>query len=119
MCLTEVTLTTRDRKQEGFGWKVFEVVNKKFKGEYYGGIRKEGVWLKSKDDGSEDYPLGFHLYQTRREARHWLSYCNRHRDGKYIVRKAKFRGILAEGRDNCRRVIVVKEMLILPQQTGG
>lgn len=111
MCLIIVTSRERDRKREGIGWKVFTIVNEKFRGEYYGGIRNVGVWLKSRNDGSEEYPLGFHIFQTRREARYW----NRHCPNKVV--KVKFRDVLAEGTQlvGTVRIIVAKEMMILPQ----
>lgn len=116
MCLSVVNSRARDRKREGLGWKVFAIRNGKLCGEYYGGIRKEGVWLKSRNDGSEDYPLGFHIIKTRREARAWNHRRIFRTSCLKRVRKVKFRDVLAEGIQLCGsvRIIVAKEMMILP-----
>jgi len=109
MCLNIVTSTTRDRKREGFGWKVFTVRSGILSYEYFGGAISEEIWLKSKDNGAVDYPLGFHLFRTRKAARKWKSSIQR-------VRKAKFKDVLAEGflsYYDKLPVIVAKEMFIL------
>lgn len=115
MCLSVVTSRERDRKREGFGWKVFsKSKNGNLFGDCVKGFRRVGIWLKSKDNKSEGYPLGFHILRTRREARFWKA-------PNEVIRKVKFRDILAEGTQNHwsdfrreqLRIIVAKEMFIL------
>lgn len=111
MCLDTVTSKTRDRKREGHGWKVFEMINGTLRSVIFASNqpRTEGVWLKSRNNKSKDYPLGFHIFRTREEARSW-------RCVGQIIRRVKFRDFLAEGaQGSCDplRVIVAKEMLIL------
>ena len=116
MCLDTVTSRTRDRKREGFGWKVFKIIDGVLENEYYDGRIPiiEGCWLKSNDEGGyQNYPLGFHIFRTREEARIWKRWSNRNR----VVKKVMFRDVLAEGKQlhyGCSlRVIVAKEIMIL------
>lgn len=60
MCLDTVTSITRDRKREGIGWKAFRLRGGELHSEFNGGVRKKGVWLESVDNGTQNYPLGFH-----------------------------------------------------------
>lgn len=116
MCLEIVYSTVRDRKREGIGWKVFQIKNGNLYGDCVVGRRRIGVWLKSRDNKSASYPLGFHILHTRREARIWKSPGEK-------VRKVRFRDVLAEGTQykwgellsHNLRVIVAKEMMILPK----
>lgn len=116
MCLGEVTTTERNRKQEGVGWKVFQIRDGEISGEYDRLPQiKIGVWLKSKDDDSEVYPLGFHVFHTRKEAREWKS---RSCDGnipRQRVRKVRWRDFLAQGTQSGigLRIIVAKKMMVL------
>ncbi len=115
MCLDTVTSTTRDRKREGFGWKVFNPCGGVLYGEFFGvnGCHnqkdspfRKGVWLKSKDNHREEYPLGFHIFKTRADARSWSR--------GQTVKKVRFKDFLAEGMgNNDRRIIVAKEIMIL------
>ena len=117
MCLDAITSTTRDRKREGFGWKVFNACEGVLYGEFYGGNGcfkqkespfREGVWLKSKDNHTKEYPLGFHIFKTRAEARSWID------KREQTVKKVRFKDFLAEGMgNNNRRIIVAKEIIIL------
>ncbi len=112
MCLREVTSTTRDRKREGFGWKVFNIRDGKIYSECMSRkkAKKEGVWLKSQDNGKALYPLGFHVFRTRKAARSWK---NIDSAVGSRVRKVRWRDFLAEGLQWGSPAIVAKEMMIL------
>jgi len=114
MCLNTVTSTERDRKREGVGWKVFEVVDGRLKGLYRGGPWKKRRWLQSVDDRTENYPLGFHMFRTRKDARKEASFTHVSSPGPLRVVKVKFRDVVTTGLGNMgERIIVAKEMLIL------
>ena len=117
MYLNEVTSTTRDREREGIGWKIFDIYDGELYSESFGGKRGEGIWLRSRDNKSATYPLGFHVCRTRKEARLW-------KDPGQRVIKVRFRDVLAEGTQGRSqtstpfkwvdlRILVAKNMLIL------
>lgn len=115
MCLHTVDSTTRNRKRKGVGWKVFNAQDNELYSEFYtnGGLQlyeapiRIGVWLRSKDNGKEDYPLGFHIFKIRKDACEWC-------DQGQVVKKVHWRDFLAEGQlPSGKLVIVAKEMKIL------
>ena len=103
----------------GTGYKVFNGKEGRLYGEYArpGKERRVGVWLKEEnfraqriDTGLErdgvKYKRGWHIFLTRKDAVAW-SVIHQH------VRKVKFKGIVAMGRtENNRAVIVAKEIFI-------
>ncbi len=117
MCLDEVTSTTRDRKREGIGWKVFNKNNGMLYGEFYDANGdydqskspfKLGIWLKSRGHRRGYYPIGFHMFKTRAEARSWAG------EGCQAVKKVRYKDFLASGMgNNERHIIVAKEIFIL------
>ena len=78
------------------------------------------IHIKSKDrkgrqTSLERYKKGFHIYITREEAR--TSMKKFYTKTKYVVRKVKYRKVVAIGLQGSEgRIIVAKEMLILPNK---
>lgn len=103
----------------GTGYKVFNRKGGRLCGEYArpGKERRVGVWLKEKnfrpqridtglDRDGVKYKCGWHIFLKRNDALDW-SVLGQH------IRKIKFKGIVAMGRtENNRAVIVAKEIFI-------
>jgi hypothetical protein len=132
MCLDTVTSQYSRRnplKKTVKGWKVFEIVRLDnlspnflprqlglyFENYHYdnGKPIKTNKWLKSTTKyGYERYPVGFHIYLSKRSAQ-------RHKAGdtsqKYLP--VIGRGVVAKGEQRGRRVVVCKELFIIEKKS--
>jgi len=138
MCLETVDSkeeTIKKYGKEGYGWKVFI--------KYKDGIYAEryhhgnspyviGKRYKSEPSDSTPYSCGFHIFWARRAAREWATWpsCfansafNSYRPSlglselvvrsKFVVRKVKWSDPRASGTQWNKKVIVAKNMTILP-----
>ena len=103
----------------GTGYKVFNKNNGRLYGEYArpGKERELGVWLKEKnfrpqrkdtglDRSGVKNKRGWHIFLRSKDAVNWDA-------GGQVVRKIKFKGIVATGRmPNTSAIIVAKEIFI-------
>lgn len=132
MCLDVVDNSIEIREVKGevyyYGWKVFcRDDDGRLCGELFGAKSyRVNRWLKEEDyreygderkktlfteDTYKRYQIGFHIFLTREMARRWKDY-----DG--IIRKVKFRNVVAKGIQNIAQVVVAKEMLIIGNSRG-
>jgi len=123
MCLKIVS--KEKPKPKGYGYKVFEVRNGMLVGDYTAQCKSRpvGVWLKSENytptpderaflapiEGK--YPLGWHVFKTRKSAEAWMS-------GKIspsCIRKIKYRKAHTQGINRHKHnIVVAKEIYIIP-----
>lgn len=114
MCLD--TVSNRKPKPEGFGWKAMY-----FDGSFLMYSDKkppEGAWIKERDYRKSyaknwrliehEYPLGFHLFKTKRGAEGYWDI------GESVIKHVQYRGAIAQGEQGGAPVIVAKEIKILP-----
>ncbi len=121
MCLSVV-----DEKpivKEGIGWKVFEKLEGELTNWYYGAYFYKFNINEWNTDKTRpiistlyvNYPSGFHIHKTRKSARiqkgqlHVIT-------PNYVIKKVKFRNVVATGYEGFNRVIVAREILILPDK---
>ena len=77
----------------------------------------EGVWHRASKEWPRDwcdwgvYPVGFHVYAGLKHAcDSWLLH-----DGKRVVVRVRYRGVLARGREDSVPVVVAREMKIVEE----
>jgi len=120
MCLETIDKSVRPRKgKDGlyYGWKVYEEERGKLYGDCQcvGVIRPVCKWIRARlkriyprwDGGT--YMSGFHIFVTRADAREWAE------DGDKI-RRVAFREYHVAGIQEDKRVVVAKEIMILPEK---
>ena len=122
MCLT--ILDDYEVKQD-YGWKVFWKKEGKLCADLFPHLPYPvNRWIKEKDyralsgrreyirfpNTSIRYPMGFHIFLKKKDARGWKNWWNER------IRKVKFRKIVAKGWQRGMKVIVAKEMLIIPEK---
>jgi len=88
MCLS--TISKKRPKPEGIGYKVFVrcgVGVKRIRGEFSGGTRPIGKWLKARDPKiiGSTYKLGFHIFTRLSSVKQW------HCGGEEVIFKVKYR----------------------------
>jgi hypothetical protein len=123
MCLDSFK-TRNNTCDVGYGWKIFnERKNRqirfryrKHEGNFIVPINK---WLKIKsksyiDSWGGKYHTGFHIYTDYNEAKKIFSFISF--DKNCIIRKVAFKGVYAIGRDSGVKVIVAREMFVLPKK---
>jgi hypothetical protein len=121
MCLN--TLLPKE-KNEGVGWKVFRI-NKhgKLEGEtvrmYAQSVnRPVGQWLDAREygiwgqrylttDENEHYSVGWHIWSTKEAAQAWIK-CPMVYEKQRVIRRVKYKKVLAVGMQNLRKVIVAQ-----------
>jgi len=128
MCLIKYDTYSSEaikKKFEGktFGWKVFRKTQEGLTGQYYGQhkCRPIGKWLESKKFCKlkttflADYPAGWHIFLSRKDARikrkdaaKYYAY------SKFVVKKVRFRKPIIYGYQDFGKVpcVVAKEILI-------
>ena len=106
------------------GYKIFINYNT---GEYYLPLKGNGCvvpinqWVKEKDYRPQmlkccrtvpmgKYPFGFHIFLSRKSA---ASYRFSHTHSCSIIKRVRFRNVVAKGLQGQRRTVVAKEMMIL------
>lgn len=115
------------------GWKVFKQKKSypSFKPRFYplhfdnGYKIPKDKWIKEKHfrrfkkmknlplgNTNGNYPLGFHIFLTEKDAIRYKGYDWQEWDNKEIVRKVYFRKIVAHGYQDAK-IIVAKEMFVL------
>ena len=120
MCLSKVDKEL-PRCKRGKGWKVFEKTEGGITSEYsYDGnpTLEDNKWYRSTDGVAggfllgESYETGFHVYTRKRDAedhvetfKTWYS---------LELRKVAYRNVCASGYQKDYRVVVAKNMKILP-----
>lgn len=114
MCLD--TVDKEVKKTKGYGWKVFRRNEDGGLTPCYYDRNKTGFtlneWIKDKArgriiaEGGGKYEKGFHIYDTRREAR-----LSRHRGAS--IKKVLYDNVVATGVQCDDRVIVARKMKIL------
>jgi len=103
----------------GTGYKVFKLKEGELRGEIVtqGRARPIGTWLKEKDfraisdekiDGR--YKQGWHIFLRRQSALEWGIY------GGLIIKRVKFRDIVATGRNVDRNRVVVAKEIFIPKE---
>lgn len=116
MCLEKVTNWCKEKK--GIGWKV---VLEDREHKYHPQFQNRFLTFKkchwNKDTNlfritsafyvSSQYSSGFHLFKTRAEAREWT------KRKRGIIKKVKYRKLVASGIQSYKRVIVAKEFKFL------
>lgn len=114
MCLHTIESTEHKPHAEGKGWKIFEIGGSEVLYTWLFGDREPlalNKWLKSKDNGSVHYPLGFHVFTTRSAA-----VLFKNGTPGEVIRRVKWRDQVAIGTQNENypgKVFVAKEMMIL------
>lgn len=121
------------------GYKVF--IEKGNNGKLYGDYRNRGDirpinrWLNEYDFrdhkwvaviktcNDRSYNVGWHIFLTKKDAKQWASGSNKPGKVKCSIRKVKFKDIVAIGyQRTCGfdsfKVVVAKQMLILPEKKG-
>ena len=102
------------------GYKVF-VIDKK--GAIHSRFQRTHIrfkvnrWIRAKKSGeytdlSEPYTTGFHIFLRKEDALKWHGNTIYHY--ATIIKKVKFKGIVAKGVEDSAEIIVASEMLILP-----
>jgi len=135
MCLSKVT-QTENLPKEGFGWKVFEIIEGKLWPEYFGtGPYKPNHWYKASEKARSCkiktffgycYPAGFHVFLKKKDAKQWHEISKKTWGWQKItvVKKIKFRKPIVRGLQAMPRltrdisteptnVIVAEEMRVL------
>lgn len=105
-----------------YGWKVFYKKNGILRFAYQHGIAKENEWLVSKSNQRYasllEYPLGFHLYITKKDALEDLKefqLCDPEHKDNFVVRKVLFEQVIITGYQRGWKVIVADRIKILPE----
>jgi len=127
MCLD--SLADFEVPDPGVGWKVFLFMEPPLLPHAYGWwITKEYPvffeWLKEGDyrkiikvelfttDCGSKYPMGFHVFLTKKDAEEW-----KYNDNALVfILPVRFRYIVATGYQDYRKVVVAKEMMILAEE---
>jgi len=109
------------RKKIGF--KIFNDENHYLSSYIRGSMKRlpVGKWLNEKDyrdktdfnmkylrteDKYENYKFGWHIYYYKSDENYFSSWC--------VKRKVKFRKIVAKGYQDGKRIVVAKEIYIIP-----
>lgn len=121
MCLVTVDKTPKG-KDEGQGYKFFDIDNM-FGGNLLTPFRSrripEGKWVVDGSRGmlggsfSPAYPKGFHIYRKKIDA------IKRNSSHGGVVRRVKFRRVVATGKDCLRdsgTTVVAKEIFVVPEK---
>ncbi len=111
MCLD----TLEDFPVKDCGWKVFIRCRDKLGGPFRNYVFPVNKWLDanngkgntvlSTNDEDKKYKAGFHIYASREAARE---------SGYNVVKRVKFKEVIATGRQNGHKVIVAKKVLVMP-----
>ena len=122
MCLDKVS--KKKPAPEGIGYKVFNLRKGALFGEMAARnkVRPTGTWLNSRDYlvpkgdcfvGSikGKYPTGWHIFKSIIAVKDWMSTIS---PGDYATRRIKYRRAHTEGTTYGYKVIVAKEIYIIP-----
>lgn len=98
MCLSKVTkIYKKPDPKERVGWKVGVLTSEHFIPYFATFVRlKTNKWERAKDDKSENYPLGFHIFTKKLDAKRFLDFYIRTKGDGTIV-KVKYRKVVARG----------------------
>jgi len=130
MCLEKITKRYKPRDMRvHIGYKVFRVFSGRILGEYQNPEkeRPRGRWIKEKNyrriicssklfaDTGEEYPKGWHIIRTKREAKRWSCY-----SWKKIF-KVAYKNVIVAGVQEASagvlgvKIVVAKEIKILEE----
>ena len=121
MCLSYLGDYRHINLDKGVGWKFFKINEKgKLKTPYLLFEFPINRWVKDKAvkkikfglRRDQTYPAGFHIYLTKKDADD-MSFCR-----GTIVKKVKYRNVVAKGYQGKHKVIVAREMLVIPNKKG-